>query len=980
MEKTVKVRLGNYRRPITLIYKGNRIFIKSGFNRLLIDEIKAMKAPRWHGFDEPPRKLWSIENCPRNDFQLQYLQELNPYAPYDKELPELKFERPLYKHQEEMVAHALARNYCIFACEMGVGKSLSMIEVLERIESLEDHEAFYVGPKSGVKAVGRELNKWNSRIKPQMYTYERLVKIMREWPEGKPAPRVVFFDESSKIKTPTSQRSLAAMHLADAVRDEWNDRGYVVLMSGSPAPKAPTDWYWQCLSGDTLILTSEGLQTIKSLQNQECTVLVNSNKYKIKGSWRTGTREIFRVETSEGYYIDGTNDHRVLCDFDGLEYWREIKQLVEGDKLILNKNNLEWSGIGTESDGYLLGQLVGDGTVGKNKSDYYGILSFWPDDFGVLDHVKSCLGYEPKLLTHPNGSLHIKDRYITKLVREYGLTTKKNINEFLNRYSYEFYIGFISGFFDADGNVDKTRLRISLVQSNHSRLKCVQQMLIALGIRSSISKKIMPDNPKIKGKKVRLKQSYTLRIWGESACIFYDKIGFCNPRKQKILRERVAKQLHRKNYSHTATVKSIKYLRTDDVYDIEVSEVHCFSANGIIAHNCEVAQPGFIKEGNAHKFKQRLCIIQERQSITGGIYPHIITWLDDDKKCGECGEYKDVGNHTLASGDYHDFKPTKNEVKNLYKRMKGLVLVQFKKDCLDLPDKQYQIINVQPTVAILQAAKIIRKMTTRAIQTLTLLRELSDGFQYTQEKVGEKECGECYGKGTAEIPVLKEGKEITDKVNADDYEIKEVICDGCGGDGKVTLYKRGTEEVESPKDAHFIELLDDHEDVGRFIVWGGFKGTIDRLIKMCHSQGWATLRVDGRGYAGSTPTGDPIDTDELLDAMDRTNPKSQEMFDKYPKVCFVGHPQAGGMALTLTSSPSELFYSNSFNGEARIQAEDRFHRMGMDENSGATIYDMIHLPSDRLVLDNLMKKKRLQNLTMGQLEDAFASMDDGRLI
>ena len=66
------------------------------------------------------------------------------------------------------------------------------------------------------------------------------------------------------------------------------------------------------------------------------------------------------------------------------------------------------------------------------------------------------------------------------------------------------------------------------------------------------------------------------------------------------------------------------------------------------------------------------------------------------------------------------------------------------------------------------------------------------------------------------------------------------------------------------------------------------------------------------------------------------------------------------MALTLTASPTELFYSNDFNGEARFQAEDRFHRAGMDKNRGATIIDFVHLPSDQLVLDNLQKKKDLQ--------------------
>jgi len=68
-----------------------------------------------------------------------------------------------------------------------------------------------------------------------------------------------------------------------------------------------------------------------------------------------------------------------------------------------------------------------------------------------------------------------------------------------------------------------------------------------------------------------------------------------------------------------------------------------------------------------------------------------------------------------------------------------------------------------------------------------------------------------------------------------------------------------------------------------------------------------------------------------------------------------------------------LFYSNDFDGEARMQAEDRIHRIGMDKNRGALIVDLIHLPTDELVLKNLKLKKKLQNLTMGELDDAFAN-------
>jgi hypothetical protein len=69
--------------------------------------------------------------------------------------------------------------------------------------------------------------------------------------------------------------------------------------------------------------------------------------------------------------------------------------------------------------------------------------------------------------------------------------------------------------------------------------------------------------------------------------------------------------------------------------------------------------------------------------------------------------------------------------------------------------------------------------------------------------------------------------------------------------------------------------------------------------------------------------------------------------------------------LTLTEAQVEVFFSNTFKGEDRMQAEDRAHREGMDLNKGLTVIDLIHLPTDKLVRDNVVFKKGLQNMTMG---------------
>jgi hypothetical protein len=616
--ETIKTKMigGKYKIPVTLILDDDRIYFKFGFNRKLMEEVKTMHGARWHGFEDPPKKMWSVTDCQRNWFQIEFLEGKNPYAPYDADLMDVEFSRSLFDHQKHLALHALSYKHVIWAAEMGTGKSLAAIEVIERSGHMDN--AWYVGPKSGVRAFGRELSKWGSPASPNMMTYEGLVRKLRDWGNDIPAPRVLILDESSKVKTHTSQRSLACQHVANSMREEYGRDCYIVLMSGTPAPKTPLDWWMQC----------------------------------------------------------------------------------------------------------------------------------------------------------------------------------------------------------------------------------------------------------------------------------------------------------------------------------------------------EIACPGFVKEGTVGKFRVRLAITEQRETITGGVYPHHIGWKDQEGKCAICGGMREADGHdkefAASMGvPYHEYEPSANEVEKLYRRMAGLVLVKFKKDCLDLPDKTYEEVRIKPSVEILRTAKMIKKTSARAIEALTLMRELSDGFQYIEVPDGKKECPLCHGNKKVAVPE------------------PDTPCPNCNATGEVTNFRRDMQFIGTPKDEQLITDLDAHEDVGRIIIWGGFSGTVDRVVDICQSQGWGVLRVDGRGYHGFDKDGETLDADELLSAMDASHPDKKMLAEKYERVAFVGNPKAGGMALTLTASPTEIFFSNDFSGEARSQAEDRFHRAGMDENRGATIVDYIHLPTDQLVLQNLKAKRKLETMTMGDLDAAL---------
>lgn len=345
---------------------------------------------------------------------------------------------------------------------------------------------------------------------------------------------------------------------------------------------------------------------------------------------------------------------------------------------------------------------------------------------------------------------------------------------------------------------------------------------------------------------------------------------------------------------------------------------------------CEIARPGFLKEGSQLKFRDRVALVKSETNDSGFKYPKIITYKDSAEKCGICGRTKDSSYHdhlgylvvpkseNLWPGDHpHRFEPMIDEISNLSNRLKGLVTVKIKKECLDLPDKVYQTIKLAPDKTTLRLAKLVAKSAPTTAQAIILLRELSDGFQYTEETV-ESALGP-----SSEETLIK--------------TVRKVV------------------EQASPKDQALIEILESLEDSGRLITYAGFTASIDKICKITKTSGWEYIRVDGRGWTSSLGLTDPSDLLKLFASNDH-------------KINFIGHPASAGVGLTLTASDTIVYYSNDFNAESRIQSEDRIHRPGM---KGANIIDLVHLPVDQLIIDNLKNKRRLQDITMGQIEKYF---------
>lgn len=1035
---------------VTKVGKGLKL--NFNYNKSILEEVKAMEGRRWN----PADKTWLINDSPRNQFAFEYLKGGNPYANWEKEVSPVPTRFPLMSQQKVMFYDGATYRHCIWAAEMGTGKTLACFALMEYLRlSPKDAglgwggECWYVGTKSSIRALNLEKIKWKPKVWfHQVLTYDGLKKVLASWPEGKPAPRMIFFDESSKIKNPTAQRSECAKKIADAIHNEYGLESAIILMSGTPAPKAPTDWHHQCIHGDSWIHTIDGPRRVKDLIGNFTPLFVNGSVKKTNtGAFFKGNKKCVKILTKEGYELIATEDHLVQGVFEDFKYWTAISNLKKGSKIALNNHTgAKWSGRGTFDQGYLLGLVVGDGYICKKKQTVSGymtaIVLYTENDKELLQYILDlCPIDSPYAISKTTNCIRIENRWLDGLRKSFGLDCSKKITEEMLQASSLFYRGFLSGMFDTDGTCEDFRCRVQLAQTDLVRLKAIQQMLLHLGIPSKIVKHCDARVNVIEGRNVHSKQAWTLCVSGTHVKTFRDLIGFKIRHKSDAL-ERAMNIDSQMSQKYEAEVKEVVDVGVQDVYDISVPEGNHFSADNFVVHNCEVAAPGFLKEGSVVDMQKRLAlVIQKENIVTGAAYPQLVTWWDDDRKCKTCGSFEtfeklgpkgekigkaeqhDPELSMMTGKDYHKYEPSVNEVLKLYSRMQGLVRVIHKKDCMDLPEKMYKEIELTPSKETLRAAKLITKISKTTMQMMVRLRELSDGFQYQEKKTGlQIICPVCAGtklikegrntKGEQYDP-QREGIEraeviarfrIEQGIAEDEFELLmgdelnvpaiakrleglqpllnsleerlfsyvDSPCPECEATGLVDEYAREAVQVPTPKEDALIEILEDHEDIGRCVAYAGFTGSIDRVCQIAKKVGWETIRFDGRGVQASWPLPKGIDpvSGEKWDAL----AVFQKLQDGPERILFVGHPKACSMGITLTASPTIVYWSNDFDGEGRMQSEDRIHRKSMDLCKGATIIDLLHLPADRLVLQNLKKKYNLQSLSLGVVR---SSMEKG---
>ncbi|MDX2139850.1 MAG: LAGLIDADG family homing endonuclease [Chloroflexota bacterium] len=366
-----------------------------------------------------------------------------------------------------------------------------------------------------------------------------------------------------------------------------------------------------CVTGDTRISTDRGLIQARELFDSEQNVnVVVDGRFGHEDTItpasrviRTGTKQVYRVQTREGYYVRATADHRIMT----ARGWVEVQDLHPGTRLhIVNRKG----GFGTQGSlelGRVLGWTVGDGTVKKDQV----VLSFFGEEKRELapmfaEYVNEMV--EPlsvRTRSYPVGVTQVIERdearvsstRLHAIIAEHGLTaTKHRVPESVFQGSEDMQRGFLQALFTADGSFQDGGTKgasVRLAANSITLLEQVQSLLLNFGIASHIYRnrraagyRQMPDaNRELKA--YWCEAQHELAISKRNMNVFAAEIGFLMAYKQDKLEaylERGVRGTYNERF--TATVESIVEDGVEEVFDLTEPITHSFVGNNIVLHNC----------------------------------------------------------------------------------------------------------------------------------------------------------------------------------------------------------------------------------------------------------------------------------------------------------------------------------------------------------------------------------------------------------
>lgn len=364
----------------------------------------------------------------------------------------------------------------------------------------------------------------------------------------------------------------------------------------------------KCLSGETLVQTSYGVLTLRSLYDgwksgtyrEDLKIATPSGMHHVLDVMNNGTKDVLCLNMSNGDTLEATPDHLVRSG----NKWVPVSSLNEGDCIdadiclsevkVYPQIPLSFvSGcfIPLNKDlAYLFGAVLGDGTIQK-KNVYY-----FSEDEELLEEIERIvkgLGFEPRRNLHrigKNGKPFFRISCGASRCREIfvgaglvGDTGHKllRVPDVIFKSPSECRFSFLQGIFDTDGTVSKlgnvSSCGLCFCTSSQVFAQQCAMLCRSLGMMCRVSSDF---------NKTYNRTYYKVRIRSSSVRQFVSLGGFKCVHKQNTLMEWLDAGLCLKTYKKHYCIQSISS-GVREVFDVSVdSEEHAFLANGLVVHNC----------------------------------------------------------------------------------------------------------------------------------------------------------------------------------------------------------------------------------------------------------------------------------------------------------------------------------------------------------------------------------------------------------
>jgi ribonucleoside-diphosphate reductase alpha chain len=370
-----------------------------------------------------------------------------------------------------------------------------------------------------------------------------------------------------------------------------------------------------CVTGDTLVATDEGWQTIASLVGQTARVIgADGRSHAVKNIFPTGRKPVYELKTRSGYRVRVTADHKVATQRGDVP----ARDLTTADRV-----QLSGPGFGQTHLAPMLAQAiglaVGDGCLTwatiRGREQPMVVLTMHREEARVLEAAAAEIN-EQKRLRKVVGSVGRNDGVHVSMSAtgaRLAFASRPVIEQFMQhsaldegadrkRFKPAVY-GFdrpsmaalLRGLFTADGTIGKSvdNAYVGLDSASLELLIQVQRMLLAFGIKSKlyenrrggITEALLPDG---RGgmKSYPVREMHSLRITRTSRVTFEHEIGFApeSPKVAALAALNRTVTAYRDEMSDE--VASLTPLGMEAVYDLTERATGHFVANGLVVHNC----------------------------------------------------------------------------------------------------------------------------------------------------------------------------------------------------------------------------------------------------------------------------------------------------------------------------------------------------------------------------------------------------------